>query len=250
MPWFISDVESAKPYFVHKEDLDEFLDTREGAHAYEVGKPEPLPNPRRHPVSDDKKPKTKIITPEFRGSYVTLVKPRAQEEGKEPKYSINIVLKKKAPETIAFLKRLEASFNASMIEKLGKAIPFAACKYYPVHDGDKPDEDGEVSDITKGCWRIYASNKFKPGCIDKAGQKLFSEEDLYSGAWYRASVSTWAWKNDLGGRGVSINLDNVMKLKDDDKYGGGGSKAEDDFAEHIEGSGTEEVEDDDDDMLK
>lgn len=200
-------------------------------------------------MSDDKKKKTKIVTPEFRGSYVTLVKPRAIEEGKEPKYSMNIVLKKKDPETIKFIKRLEAAFQAEMIETLGKALPFAACKHYPIRDGNKPNEDGEVSEITKGCWVITASNKFKPGCIDKNGNKLISEDELYSGAFYRASVSAWAWKHATGGKGVSVNLDNVMKIKDGDRFGGG-SSAEADFEEYIDSDGSDEDDDEDDPMLK
>lgn len=195
----------------------------------------------------DKKQKVKIITPEFRGSYANLVKPRAIEEGQEPKYSITIVLKKKDPETIALIKKLEAAFNVAMIEKLGKAIPFAACKHYPIKDGNKPNEDGEVSEITKGCWTFAASNKFKPGVIDKNGNKLFSEDDLYSGAWYRASISAWAWKHATGGKGVSVNLDSLMKIKDDGRYGGG-SNPEQDFEDHIDSSGEED--EDDDDMLK
>lgn len=194
-------------------------------------------------MSDTKKPDP-IITPPFVGSYVTLVKPRAIEEGKEAKYSINCVLKKKDPETIKLIKKLEAAFNASMIATFGKAIPFTSCKHYPIRDGDKPNEDGDVDDLTKGCWVIYASSKFKPGVIDQRGQKLFSEEDLYSGAIYRAALTTWAWKHATGGKGVSINLDNVMKMKDGTRIGGGRA-AEADFEGYID-----ENAGDDDDMLK
>ena len=172
-----------------------------------------------------------IITPEFRGSYVTLVKPRAisDEPDAELKYSINILLPKDSPETKAFIKKLEGAFAASMTEKLGKPIPFANCRHYPIHDGDKADDDGNVDEITKGCWVIYASNKRKPGAIDMKGNKLFSEDDLYSGAWYRASLSTWAWTNPKFGKGVSINLDNVLKVKDDEAFGGRAAPPEDDF---------------------
>jgi hypothetical protein len=198
----------------------------------------------------DKAKAQPIITPEFVGSYVTLVKPRAIEEGKDPKYSINIVLKKKDPKTIAFIKKLEAAFNASMLDKLGKAIPFAALKHYPIHDGDKPNEDGEKNEITKGCWSIYAASNFKPGALNKRGEKLFTEDELYSGAIYIAAVTTWAWKHPTGGKGVSVNLDNVMKIRDGNRIGGG-RKAEEDFAGMIDPDASDDDgEGADDDMLK
>lgn len=195
------------------------------------------------------KAKNVIITPEFLGSYVTLVKPRAIEADKEPKYSINMVLKKKLPTTIAFLKKLEASFNASMIEKLGKALPFASCKHYPVRDGDKPNEDGEINEITKGCWVVYASANFKPNSLDRRGQKLLSEDQLYSGAIYVAAITTWAWKHPTGGKGVSINLDNVLKMRDGERIGGG-RPAEQDFAGLIDPDATDDDGESDDPMMK
>lgn len=201
--------------------------------------------------NDDKPAKKKavaIISPEALGSYVTLVRPRAIEKGKEPKYSINLVLKKKDPEVIKFIKRLEASFTASMINTLGKALPFSACKHYPIWDGDKPNEDGEVSDITKRCWIVYASSKFKPGAIDKRGNKLISEDQLYSGAIYRASLSTWAWKHKTGGKGVSINLDNIMKVRDGDRIGGGRA-AESDFENIIDPDAEDDEDGDNDPMM-
>lgn len=193
-------------------------------------------------MSDSKTPKPKLITPEGRGSYVTLIKPRAvsDEPDAELKYSYNHLMLKESAETKAFIKKLEAAFIAAMIDSpIGKPIPFTNCKHYPIRDGDMPNDDGEIDPITKGHWIIYATNRHKPGAIDLQGNKLFSEDDLYSGAWYRISVSAWAWSNKFG-KGVSLNLDNVLKVRDDAKFGGGGAPPEDDFAQYVGGTPSDE----------
>lgn len=178
-------------------------------------------------MSDDKKNPLKIITPEFRGSYVALLEPRAvsQEKPDDKKYSILMVLKKDAPGTKDFIKRLEANIQVASQQKHGKPIPKERLKHYPIKDGDH-DENPDFA----GHWLISASNKFKPGIINLQGEKLFEAEDVYSGAWYRASVSPWGWDNPVGGKGVSLNLHNVVKTKDDEAFTSV-SKPEDDFAD-------------------
>lgn len=182
----------------------------------------------------DKPKPTKLITPVFRGSFVTLVKARSIEEGQTPKYSILAPLSKTNKEATAFIAKLRAEIARVVLAKFGKAIPEKALKHFPIRDGDTMEQEGFA-----GHWCISASNKFKPGVVDGAGNKLFSEEDLYSGAWYRASISVWAWSHKTGGKGVSINLDNVLKTKDDEKIGGG-TKAEDDFKSYLDTEGATE----------
>lgn len=189
---------------------------------------------------------TSITTPMFRGSYVTLVTPRAvADDSDEKKYSMNIVLPKDSAETKAFIKKLEAAFNASMTEKLGKVYPKSVLKHYPIKDADvDTNQEGDIlsekNPEWEGCYVISASNKRKPGAIDKSGNKLFTDDDLYSGAWYYATVNVYAWSGKTFGKGVSISLNNVLKDHDDDRLSGGPS-AESDFKNMIEGGGgTEE----------
>jgi hypothetical protein len=161
----------------------------------------------------DKQERPKLITPVFRGSFVHLVTPHKIDKDdaeEEPKYDITIVLEKDDPEAQKFVKRLEAAINAAMIEKNGKPIPKGAMKHYPIKDGDEQENED-----FNGKWLITARNKFKPDCIDRKGQKLFNEEQLYSGAWYRASIDLYAWSHPKFGKGVSINLKAVLKERDD-----------------------------------
>lgn len=187
------------------------------------------------PISDS------LVTPEFRGSYCNLVKPRTIEEGKEPEYSLIVTLKKGDPETKKFILKLHAAMAAVYLAKMGK-LPkdVTQLKHYPIADGDKD----EKTDDWAGYWLIRAKNKRKPGAIDQHGNKLFSEEELYSGAWYRASIAPWAWNNPKFGAGVSIDLRNVFKIRDDEKFSGSNEKPEDAFGEFMGKSEGADPEDD------
>jgi hypothetical protein len=182
-------------------------------------------------ATTEKPKRVKLTTPEFRGSFVNLVKARAIEEGKEPKFSIMIVLPKGTPETTAFVAKLKKAIDDAYAAKHGKLVPAAVMKHYPIKDGATTGIEG-----MEKCICITAANKYKPGAIDKAGNKLIAEEDLYSGAWYRASVSAWAWAHATGGKGCSINLESVLKVKDDTRIGGG-SNPDEDFASYIDKDG-------------
>jgi len=191
----------------------------------------------------------KLMTPEFRGSYCNLIKAKHRKNpkpGDEPKYSILIVIpKKKYPKWIA---SLEKNMLAAGQEKFGKPIPKNKLKHWPIRDGDEENEDGEVDENHAGCWCISVSTRRKPNVIDKKNRKLIDEEEVYSGAWYRATIRPWAWDNPEGGKGISIELHNVLKTKDDDRLGGGVSKAEDDFADELDDDASE-AEDDEDDLM-
>lgn len=188
-------------------------------------------------MADKAKPQV-IVTPEGRGSYVTVLKPRAvsDEPEAELKYSYNHLMKKSDKETAAFIKKLEGAFAKAMVDgPIGKPIPFTNCKHYPIRDGDLPNDDGELDPITAGHWIVYATNSYKPKVVNMDGTVLFTEDDVYSGAWYRISISAWSWSNKFG-KGVSLNLHNLLKVRDDEKFGGSSTAPEDDFKGYIAGS--------------
>jgi hypothetical protein len=184
---------------------------------------------------------TKIVTPPFRGSYVNFLTPRKPSEDADPQYSVLIVLPKKDKKTKLFMKRLDDAIDGVLKEKFGKVIPRARLNNFPVKDGDDDvDDDGNAQ--FPGCWLIRATNKRKPGVIDKKGNDLFEEEDVYSGAWYHVSVSPWAWDHKTGGKGVSINLHNACKVKDDEKFTSI-ADAHEDFGELLEDGDDDDEED-------
>jgi hypothetical protein len=171
---------------------------------------------------------TKLITPEFRGSFVHLTKPHAIKTAPgqppaTPRYQITIPLKKSDP----FWKKVEALVAEVVSEKWGKVPPKLKT---PIKDGDGPDGRPEFA----GCFTIQAASNNRPGVVDAQLNPIMSEDEIYSGAWYRASIRAYAWEHPTGGKGVSIALDNAMKVRDDEAFSGR-SDAGSDFADFSSG---------------
>jgi hypothetical protein len=166
---------------------------------------------------------SKLVTPEFRGSFVHILEPHAIKgvENAQPRYQITIPVKKSDP----FWKKVEALIEETAKEKWGK-IPPKMKK--PIKDGD---DEGRPEFV--GCYSIQASSKNKPGIVDSSLQPIMDADEIYSGAWYRASIRAYAWSHPTGGNGVSIALDNVQKVRDDTPFSGRTDAASDfaDFAE-------------------
>lgn len=174
----------------------------------------------------------KILSPKFRGSYVNVFRPRQINGEGEPKFSTTIVLPKNLATTKQFLASLRAEFKKAMIEKFGKEFPENTLKHFPIRDGDEAvDNDGEARDEFKGCWTISCKNTRQPGLtvLDSGTRRPpEGENEFYSGAYYYASVTVYAWKHATGGRGVSISLSGLCKVADGERFGGG-SFSESDF---------------------
>jgi len=163
----------------------------------------------------------KLITPKFRGSYVTLITPRAVSDDAEPSYGLSAVFKKNSKATKAFIAQLEETFSELLLEKIGKAHPLEKCKHYPILDGD--EIDGSPEEFANS-WVLRLKSKTQPGILvrDEEGNKapFESASDIYSGAWYHASITPYAWNNKFG-KGVSIGLAGVLKIADDEPFSAG-----------------------------
>lgn len=166
----------------------------------------------------------KLITPVFRGSFVHLLKPQlpaGETDEEKARFQITIVLPKKD----AFWKKVKAQIDAATKDKWSKKPPKLKT---PVKNGD----DTEYEEFA-GCYTLQASTKRKPDLCDKALEPILDADEIYSGAFFRASIRAYAWEHPTGGKGVSFALDNVMKVKDGEPLSGAGTAAGDfaDFAE-------------------
>ena len=174
----------------------------------------------------------KILTPKFRGSYVSVITPRRPKSGKgEAKYQCTIVLKKGDPKTVRFIAALTENINNAMIEKFGKIIPQKLHKHWPIRDGDDyVDEDGNAKEEFAGNWVVGAKNTRPPGLKilhedgtqEEVEDRALVAETFYSGAYYYASVNAFAWQNEEGGKGVSVSLSGLLWAADGERFGGGG----------------------------
>ena len=173
----------------------------------------------------------KLITrTPFRGSFVSLAEPsvpHGETDETKSRYQITIALPKDDP----FWKDVAAQIKVAAKEKWAGKIP--ANLKRPVKDGDaNVDDDGVIKyEEHEGCYTLQTSSKRKPDVADAALNPIVEADALYSGAWYRAAVRAYAWTHPTGGKGVSFSLETVQKVKDDDPLGGGGGKADEDFAD-------------------
>lgn len=167
----------------------------------------------------------KIITPIFRGSFVNVIKPKAFSKDQEPKYSIVISIEKENK----FWKELDEKIKAVAVEKWGE-VPKKLKTF--IKDGD--DEEEKYG--WEGTNVFTASNKNPVGILMKTDQGMIEptngEEDIYSGAYYRASIRPYAYEYQ-NTKGVAISLDNLLKVTDGEKFTAKTS-AKEDFKEFID----------------
>lgn len=161
----------------------------------------------------------KLITPEFRGSFVSLDKPRRMkgDDKGDPQYQILIAIPKNDP----FWNQAAAIVQQAAIEKWGK-VPERLKT--PIKDGDPSGYDNLI-----GHFFINARSDRRPGVVDVNLNPIMDAKELYSGAWYRVSINAYAWDHPTGGKGVSFALNNAMKIRDDEAFDGS-TTAEQDFA--------------------
>lgn len=177
-------------------------------------------DPRRH-------------VPEFRGSFVHLARPHKVNDDSDPRYSMNIMLDPDNEEHMNFLDELEAWIEEVAIDKFGgKTLPKKFNS--PIKEAnDEFEEPGEFADHV--FFTAYKNaDRGRPGILGpdlEPMDEMDYDEELYSGAYYRATIRPWAWEHKTGGKGVSIALVNVLKTDDGDRLGSVDPSAEDDFAD-------------------
>jgi hypothetical protein len=94
--------------------------------------------------------------------------------------------------------------------------------------------DGDDSDLDKypeneGHMILSARSKKKVGLVDSDRQPILDPDEIYSGCWAYVSVTSFAYNNES--KGVSFFLNNIMKARDGERFGGGSSSPDEDFAD-------------------
>ena len=174
---------------------------------------------------------TQVVTGKGRLSYCHVHEPHAQEEGQTKKYSLAFLIPKTDKATIA---KIEAAVKAAIEEGKTKCwngkIPPSSKLKLPLRDGDeeKGDDPNYIGHLFFNC-----SSTNKPQIVDKALSPIMDKEEVYSGCYGRISVNFYPF-NVSGNSGVGVGLNNIQKLADGAPLGGG-TRAEDDFADDFEG---------------
>jgi hypothetical protein len=163
----------------------------------------------------------RIITPEFRSTFVALMRPKAgkNDDGTandKMKYSVRAAF----PPTADILD-LKTEASAAAKAKWGANIPKSLKSPFR-RNGDLDNPIEGIGDD----WIImtFSSNEeyFNPrfNLVDGRNNPIMDETEVYSGAWFRAAVNAGAYEM-AGNKGVAFYLQNIQKTRDDEAIGGG-----------------------------
>lgn len=143
-----------------------------------------------------------------------------QEEGK---FMTNVLIPKDEKETIEAIKKaIEEAKKAAIVFKWGGKEPKKLDM--PLRDGDEKDDENY-----DGMLFVNAKSNTRPGIVDRKKVPIVDEEEVYSGVWAIVSVTFFGYDKN-GNKGVACGLNNIMKFKDDEHFGGRVS-AESDFGD-------------------
>lgn len=149
------------------------------------------------------------------------------------KYMTNVLIPKDEKETIeAINKAIAEAKKQAIVRKWGGKEPKKLDM--PLRDGDEKDDENY-----EGHLFVNAKSNTRPGIVDRKKVPIVDEEEVYSGVWAIVSVTFFGYDKN-GNKGVACGLNNIMKFKDDEHFGGRVS-AESDF-------GDVDLGDDDDDL--
>ena len=171
-----------------------------------------------------------ITIKNVRFSYCTLTTPRAPfgNPAGDPVYSTVVLIPKTNTEAKAALDAAIEKVKAQGVStKWGGILP--GMLSLPIHDGDgmKP-RGGAYGPECKGMWVINAKSKNRPFIVDRNVQEIIDPAQIYSGMWGNVSLSLFAYSNS-GNNGISVGLNGVQKIRDDEALGGAGVTAQDAF---------------------
>ncbi len=183
----------------------------------------------------DKQESITDITPVMRASFVHLLKPSKMkgQTDEQAKYQITLTSPKGEKSHKEWRNKFRAQALAHWQENGGKG-DLKRLKYPIIEDGDDPKH--EARDAFHGHYLIKFSNSYKPKVINKAGDMLVTDDEVYSGMYCRVSYGFYLWNNEFG-KGLTIKVFGVLKDKDGERFGGGPSVG-DMFGDLIEGEGT------------
>ena len=175
---------------------------------------------------------SKVVTGKVRFSYVSLMMPKMDLNGKE-KYSVTALLPKsdiqsKQAIDAAIQQAITDGTNGIWKGLVPPQIPT------PIHDGDGVKQDGTpYGPECKGHWVFTASTNAnpqypKPEIVDATGQSILQATEVYSGMYGRLSV-TFAPYFSAGKKGIGCYLNHAQKLEDGEPLAGTKASASEDF---------------------
>lgn len=163
----------------------------------------------------------KVITGKVRLSYVNVF-----ELNDKGKYSVCLLIPKSDKATLDKIKNATDLVKADSKSATIWGGKHLASFKSPLRDGDT-ERDTQKSPEYKGHYFINCNTNQKPDVVDQVMNPIMDKSEVYSGCYGRASINFFPFNVD-GNKGIACGLNNVQKLADGERFGGG-SRASDDF---------------------
>lgn len=156
----------------------------------------------------------KVMTPVFRGSFLNVLE-AASFDGGAPKFDITAIFDpaKFTPRDKQRWADMIGLADDASKQAFGKPVKQLPANFKkPFRDGaEKSDLDG----FEDGKPFARLSSKMKPGIVDINGNDILDPQEIYPGAYYRATVTAYAYDNK--GKGVAFGLNNLQKIADGER---------------------------------
>ena len=163
---------------------------------------------------------TNVTTGEVRLSYVHLFKPYAAMQGAEERYSCTILVPKTDTDTMGRIQAaIEEAKRKGTADKWGGVCPPLVPT--PVYDGDgvRPSDGMAFGPECQGHWVFTANADYPTEIVDKMGNPVINQSEIYSGIYGRVNVTFFPYA--FGGKkGIGCGLGPVQKLRDGEPLGG------------------------------
>ncbi|WP_201759583.1 MULTISPECIES: DUF2815 family protein [Clostridia] len=170
---------------------------------------------------------TNVTTGRVRLSFVHVFKPYAFQPGQEEKYSTTVLVPKTDVDTKARIDAaIEVAKQRGVTDKWNGVMPPIVPT--PIYDGDgvKPSDGTEFGPECKGHWvfTARASVDHAPEVVDKMGNPIINQSEMYSGVYGRVNVTFFPYVYG-GKKGIGCSLGPVQKLEDGEPLSGGAPSA-------------------------
>lgn len=136
----------------------------------------------------------------------------------EPKFSVTCLFPKGAD-----LSAIEKATRECAVENFGRDWERKKVELPLLDQGKEGTPEGGY---VPGAMLCRSTSSQKPKVVNRSLADV-DKDDVYPGIW--AIVTLRPFPSDYGKKRVSLGLQNVMIIADDERLGGGGSRAEDDF---------------------
>lgn len=142
-----------------------------------------------------------MLTPEFRVSF-----PRIFEADENGKFGCAMIFDLDTDFTV-----LEKAIAAKEKEVYPKGSPKNIMR--PILDGNSSDAGRE--ELVDKFYINGKAGKYRPGLVDANKAEIIDEAEFYPGCWARAVITLYHWTY-MGKCGISANIRNIQKLRDDE----------------------------------